>query len=147
MKETFGCIVGLSDHSLGSAVPVASIALGASVIEKHLTIKRSDGGPDGLFSMEPDEFKSMIIDIKNVSLALGHPTYTLTEKQKLSRERGRSLYVSSDIKAGEFFNENNIKSIRPGYGLHPKYYETVIGKKAKVDLKKGIALRWEYIDE
>lgn len=147
MIDTFGCLVGLSDHSMGSAVPVAAVTLGACVVEKHLTIKRSDGGSDGSFSMEPGEFSAMVKDIRNVQAALGKVTYDLTEKQRLSRERGRSLYVSADIKKGELFTPDNIKSVRPGYGLAPKYFDHIIGKRAKKDLKYGDALRWEYIEE
>lgn len=145
MRETFDCVTGLSDHSLGSAVPIASVALGARVIEKHLTLKRSDGGPDGSFSMEPDEFKQMVTDIRHVQTALGQTTYQLTEKQRLSRQRGRSLYVSQDISAGEAFTPQNVKSVRPGYGLAPRFYDEIIGKKANRDLKMGEALKWEYI--
>lgn len=146
MGVTFDCIVGLSDHSLGSCVAVASVALGARVIEKHLTLKRADGGPDASFSMEPEEFKNMITDIRNVEIALGSVNYSLTEKQKISRKKGRSLYVCCDIKKGDFFSSENIKSVRPGYGLHPKYFDSIIGKRAKKDLRYGEPLRWEYIE-
>lgn len=146
MMETFSCITGISDHSMGSCVPVAAVALGAAVVEKHITLNRADGGPDSSFSMEPHEFKSMVDDIRNIKKALGKVSYKLTEKQKKSRERGRSLYVSKDISKGETFNENNIKSVRPGYGLHPKYFNEIIGKRASRDLKYGDALSWESID-
>ncbi len=145
MKDTFGCPVGLSDHSMGSCVPVAAVTLGACMVEKHLTLKRSDGGPDGSFSMEPDEFGSMVTDLKNAGAALGNVSYELTERQKKSRERGRSLYVSKDVKKGEIFTAENVKSVRPGYGLPPKYYDTILGRKATRDLKTGDALKWEYI--
>ena len=146
MHETFSCITGLSDHSMGSAVPIAAVSLGACVIEKHFTLKRSDGGPDGSFSMEPHEFAMMVEDIRNVKKALGTVMYTLTEKQKKSRERGRSLYVSCDINKGDVFSQNNIRSVRPGYGLHPKYFERILGKRSKCNLKMGDALKWEYIE-
>ena len=146
MKETFSCLTGLSDHSMGSCVPIAAVALGACVIEKHLTLKRSDGGPDGSFSMEPDEFARMVVEIKNIKKSLGAVTYKLSEKQKKSKERGRSLYVSAEIKKGEQFTVNNIKSVRPGYGLAPRYYEEVLGKRSKKDLYIGDALKWEYIE-
>lgn len=146
MRNTFGCVVGVSDHSLGSCVPVASVALGACVVEKHLTLSRKDGGPDSSFSMEPAEFAHMVNDIKNTKRALGTVSYHLSDEQKKSRERGRSLYVVKDIKCGEEFNESNVRSIRPGYGLHPKYYYSIIGKHAKTDLKVGDALRWEHIE-
>lgn len=147
MAETFGCITGLSDHSMGSAVAIASVALGARVIEKHLTLRRSDGGPDGMFSMEPEEFSDMVRDIRNVEQALGKVTYELTDKQKKGKEHSRSLYVVNDIKKGELFTEENVRSIRPGYGLHTKYYEDIIGKKAACNLSKGTAMEWKYITD
>lgn len=146
MRETFKCVVGLSDHSMGSSVPIAAVTLGASVIEKHLTIKRADGGPDGSFSMELSEFQKMVEDIRNIESALGVVTYNLTDKQKKTGERGRSLYVAKDIKRGDRLNYSNIKSVRPGYGLHPKYLDCIVGKRARKDLKYGDPLLWEYID-
>lgn len=147
MSETFDCVVGVSDHSFGSAVAVAGVALGARVIEKHLTLSRKDGGPDGTFSMEPQEFKNMVTDIRNVEKALGKVTYELTEKQKKSKGRSRSLYVVSDIKKGEIFTPDNMGSIRPGYGLHTKYYKDIIGKRASCDIKKGTAMKWNYVED
>ncbi len=145
MVERFKCVTGLSDHSMGSAIPVAGVALGAAVIEKHLTLSRADGGPDGSFSMEPAEFKTMVTDIGHIVSGLGKVTYELTEKQKNSRGRSRSLYVSADIKKGEVFTPDNIKSVRPGYGLHTKHYYEILGREAQCDLAKGTALKWEYI--
>ena len=147
MSETFDCVVGVSDHSFGSAVAVAGVALGARVIEKHLTLSRKDSGPDGTFSMEPQEFKNMVTDIRNVEKALGKVTYELTEKQKKSKGRSRSLYVVSDIKKGEIFTPDNMRSIRPGYGLHTKYYKDIIGKRASCDIKKGTAMKWNYVED
>lgn len=147
MSKKFDCTVGISDHSMGSCIPISSVTLGACVVEKHLTLSRADGGPDGSFSMEPDEFKSMVTDIRNVCEAQGVISYELTEKQENSRPRSRSLYVSSDIKAGETFTPDNIKSVRPGYGLHTKYYYDILGKTASCDLSKGTALKWEYINK
>jgi len=147
MKETFNCVVGLSDHSMGNAVDIAAVALGASVIEKHLTISREDGGPDGSFSMEPAEYKEMVNNIRNVEKALGTVHYELTEKQKNSRGRSRSLYVAKDMKKGEIFNPENLRSIRPGFGLHTKYYDDILGKKASCDLKKGTAMQWKYVND
>ncbi|MBD5095467.1 MAG: pseudaminic acid synthase [Lachnospiraceae bacterium] len=147
MKETFECEVGLSDHSLGSSVTVAAVALGAKVIEKHFTLSRAEGGADAAFSMEPEEFKKMVEDVRNVEKALGNITYSLTEGQQKSKERSRSLYIVEDIKMGEELNEHNMKSIRPGYGLHTKYYEGLLGRKVKKDLKKGTALDWSYIED
>ena len=126
---------------------VAGVALGARVIEKHLTLSRKDGGPDGTFSMEPQEFKNMVTDIRNVEKALGKVTYELTEKQKKSKGRSRSLYVVSDIKKGEIFTPDNMRSIRPGYGLHTKYYKDIIGKRASCDIKKGTAMKWNYVED
>mgnify|MGYP002769214768 FL=1 len=146
MTETFECITGLSDHSLGNAVAIAGVTLGAKVIEKHLTLKRSDGGPDSSFSMEPDEFKQMVDDVRNIEHALGKVTYQLTDKQKKSKGRSRSLYVVEDIKKGQLFTETNMRSIRPGFGLHTKYWYEILGKKARCDLKKGTAMRWEYVE-
>lgn len=147
MSSRFDCIVGLSDHSLGCAVDVAAVALGACVIEKHLTIRRADGGPDGLFSMEPEEFRIMTESVRNIEKSLGNVEYTLTEKQKKGRRGSRSLYVVEDIKKGECFSEKNVKSIRPGNGLHTKYYFELIGKHSNRNLKKGTAMKLEYVEE
>ncbi|EJP6470956.1 pseudaminic acid synthase [Clostridium sporogenes] len=146
MKEAFGCIIGLSDHTLGDSVALASVAIGAKVIEKHLTLRRDDGGPDSTFSMEPEEFANMVKNIRIIEKAMGRVTYELTEKQKNSRDRSRSLYVVEDIIEGEAFTDKNIRSIRPGHGLHTRYYESILGKKARCNLKKGTALQWKYID-
>lgn len=145
MAETFDCLAGLSDHSMGTAVAVASVALGAKMVEKHLTLSRSDGGPDAAFSMEPEEFRKMAEEIRIVEKALGRVTYELTEKQKKSREDGRSLFVVKDIGKGEIFTEENVRSIRPAFGMHTMYYDEVIGKKARVDIAKGTPLDWKYI--
>ena len=142
MKETFDCIIGLSDHSLGSEVALGAIALGAKIIEKHITLKRSDGGVDSAFSMEADEFKQMVSQIRNLEKALGRATYKLTDKQEAGRSGSRSLYVVSDIKRGEVFTEKNVRSIRPAKGLHTMYYEQVLGKVATDDFKKGTPLDW-----
>ncbi len=145
MAEVFACIPGLSDHSMGSAVAVGSVALGAKMIEKHLTLKRSDGGPDAEFSMEPDEFAKMVEEIRIIEKALGRVTYELTDKQKKSREDGRSLFVCKDIKAGETITKENVRSVRPNFGMHTMYYEEILGKKARVDLKMGTPMDWKYI--
>lgn len=146
MGEAFGCMAGLSDHSYGGCAAIAAVALGACVIEKHLTICRADGGPDAAFSMEPKEFKQMAADIRNIEKALGKVTYTLTERQIKSRERARSLYVVEDMQKGEAFTRYNVRSIRPGQGLCPKYYGSVLGRTAKRALQKGTPLRWEDIE-
>lgn len=145
MAETFDCLAGLSDHSMGTAVAVAGVALGAKMVEKHLTLSRPDGGPDAAFSMEPEEFRKMAEEIRIVEKALGRVTYELTEKQKKSREDGRSLFVVEDIGKGEIFTEENVRSIRPAFGMHTMYYDEVIGKKARVDIAKGTPLDWKYI--
>lgn len=146
MKQTFECIVGLSDHSLGTETAIASVALGAKVIEKHLTLRRADGGPDAAFSMEPEEFASMVQQVRNVEKALGKTTYELTEAQINSRSGARSLFVVKDIEEGETFTSENVKSIRPNAGLHTKYYEEILGRKAKRALKKGTPMDWKEIE-
>lgn len=146
MRETFNCSVGLSDHTMGYSVSTAAVALGASVIEKHFTLRRSDGGSDAAFSMEPEEFASMVKSIREVEKALGTISYDLTEKQKSSREHSRSLFVVKDIKKGELFTEENVKSIRPAFGMQTKYVKEVIGKRARVDIKKGTPMEWKLID-
>lgn len=146
LEETFGCIAGVSDHSFGSAVSVAAVALGAKMVEKHLTLKREDGGPDSQFSMEAEEFKEMCQQIRIAEQAVGHICYDLTYEQKREREHSRSLFVVEDIKAGEILTEQNIKSIRPGFGMHTKHYEEILGKKAKKNIEKGTPLTWELVE-
>lgn len=146
MKNTFECFVGLSDHSLGSETAIASVALGAKVVEKHFTLSREDGGVDSAFSMEPAEFKEMVKQIRNVEKALGKSTFSLTEKQIVSREGSRSLFIVKDILKGEEFTEDNVKSIRPGIGMHTKYYPEILGKKSRYNLEKGTPMDWKYIE-
>lgn len=146
LAKTYDCLAGISDHTMGSIVSAASVALGVKMVEKHLTLKRSDGGPDSAFSMEPDEFFHMVQDIRILEKALGESEYRLTETQKLERGDCRSLFVVEDIPAGETLTAQNIRSIRPGDGLHTMYYEEVLGKKAKTFLKKGTPLQWELIE-
>jgi pseudaminic acid synthase len=145
MAQVFDCITGLSDHSMGTAAAVASVALGAKMVEKHLTLSRADGGPDGAFSMEPDEFKKMVDEIRIVEKALGKVTYELSEKQKRSREDGRSLFVVKNMKEGEIFTEENVRSIRPAFGLHTMYLDEIMGKRARTDISKGTPLDWKLI--
>ena len=137
LAQIFNCRAGLSDHTLGSAVAVAAVALGATVIEKHFTLSRADGGPDGSFSMEPAEFKQMVQDIRTVEAALGRVSFELSDPEKESRVFRRSLFVVEDMKAGDVFTEKNVRSIRPGHGVPPKYLAQVLGTKAPCDLKKG----------
>ena len=145
MAETFNCIVGLSDHTLGITVPIAAVALGARVIEKHFILDKKIDSPDKEFSLTPDEFSQMVKSIREVEKALGYVNYNLTEKMEKGREFCRSLFAVKDIKAGETLTEENIKSIRPGYGLHPKFLNKIIGKKSKKFIKKGTPLRWDLI--
>ena len=147
MAEAFHCVTGLSDHSMGSAVDVAAVTLGACIVEKHMTLRRADGGADSAFSMEPEEFAGMVADIRNIEQALGRATYELTEAQKRGRKNARSLYVVKDIRAGEIFTPENLRSIRPGRGLPTWHYQEILGKKAAEDLKAGTAMRWEYIEK
>jgi len=143
MKSRFGCRVGLSDHSMSIAAPVAAVALGAEVIEKHFILGRKMGGPDSSFSLEPKEFADMVKAVRDAEKLIGKVSYELSEKGKKSREFARSLFVAEDIAAGEEFTEQNIRSVRPGFGLHPKYIDEIIGKKAVRNLKKGEPLAWE----
>ena len=145
LAKTYGCLTGLSDHTMGTAVAVGSIALGAKMVEKHLTLRRSDGGPDSAFSMEPEEFAEMVQDIRIVEKALGSSEYKLTPTQELEHGGSRSLFVVKDIAAGEILTPDNIRSIRPGDGLHTKHYDEILGKQAAFDLKKGTPLKWELL--
>ena len=146
MKKRFNCEVGLSDHTLGIEVAIAAAALGAKVIEKHITLDKNEKGPDSEFSMEPDEFKSMVKSIRNVEKAIGKVDYSLNDIKIKNRKFARSLFVVKDIKKGEKFTENNIRSIRPSDGLHPRYYEEILGKKSTVDIEFGTPLSWDYIE-
>jgi pseudaminic acid synthase len=146
MQQTFDCLVGLSDHSFGSEVALGAVALGAKVVEKHVTIKRSDGGPDGGFSMEMEEFIDMARQIRNLEKALGKATFELKDKQVAERNSSRSLYVVKDMKKGDIFTEENVRSIRPGKGLHTMYYEDILGKRVREDAKKGTPLSWDIIE-
>ena len=146
MRDTFNCICGLSDHTLGTEIAVAATALGSKLIEKHFTLRRSDGGEDSQFSMEPAEFEKMVTEIRNVEKALGKVTYKLNESQKENRIYSRSLFVVNDIKAGEIITEENVRSIRPGIGMHTKYYDRILGHRARCDIVKGTPMDWKYIE-
>ncbi len=141
LAKTYGTLVGLSDHTMGSAVPVAAVALGGCMVEKHLTLRRSDGGPDGAFSMEPEEFASMVRDIRCVEKALGDSEYHLTKQQEEEHSGVRSLFVVKDVEAGETLTAENIRSIRPGDGLSPARFDEIAGKKASHRLERGEPLR------
>jgi N-acetylneuraminate synthase len=145
LAEAFGVPVGLSDHTLGIAVPVAAVALGACIVEKHFTLSRDISGPDSAFSLEPHEFKAMVEAIRTVEKALGKVHYGITEQEAKSRVFRRSLFVVKDMKAGEMFTEENVRSIRPGYGLHPRHLNDVLGRRAARDIKRGTPLSWELI--
>jgi pseudaminic acid synthase len=145
MREMFDCEVGLSDHTLGLGVSVASVALGSTVIEKHFTLNRADGGVDSTFSMEPDEMTQLVLETERAWQALGHVAYGPTEAEKKSLQHRRSLYVVLDLKAGDVLTKDNVRAIRPGLGLPTKYLEVVLGKTVKKDVKRGTALVWEIL--
>lgn len=145
MRELFQCQVGLSDHTMGVGVAIASVALGATVIEKHFTLKRADGGVDSAFSMEPEEMRSLVIESERAWQALGKVSYGPTEKEKGSLQYRRSLYIVRDMKAGEAFTKENLRAIRPGFGLLPKYYDILLGKRIKFDAKLGTPVSWDLI--
>lgn len=147
MRSRFGCRVGLSDHSEGSIVPVTAVALGAEVVEKHFIIDRSIGGPDSAFSMEAHNFKQMVEQIRMAEAALGRESYPEDTTEIKGREFARSLYVAEDMKAGDTITEHNVRSVRPGYGLHPKYLPDLLGKKVNRDLKMGERMSLDYVAE
>ncbi len=146
LANRFDVKVGLSDHTLGITLPIAAVAMGAQVIEKHFILDRNIGGPDAAFSLDKDEFSQMVKAIRDVEKAIGKVDYTLSEKQQKNKQFGRSLYVVEDVKKGELFTAKNIRSIRPGFGMHPKYYDEVIGKKAYSDIKRGSAMKSSLIE-
>ncbi|HVY97966.1 MAG TPA: pseudaminic acid synthase [Dongiaceae bacterium] len=145
LGETFDCVVGLSDHTMGTAVPVAAVALGACAIEKHFTLRRADGGVDSAFSLEPEELARLTADCRTAWEAMGHVHYGVVGSEKSIRALRRSLYVVKDIAAGEKLTEENIRSIRPGLGLAPKFLPDVLGRPASRPLKRGTALDWSMI--
>ena len=145
MRELFGCEVGLSDHTMGVGVSVASLALGATVIEKHFTLNRADGGVDSTFSMEPAEMTQLAAEAERAWQAMGKVSYGATEAEKKSLQYRRSLYVVKDIKAGEILTKENVRAIRPGLGLPTKYLDVVLGKTAKQDVKRGTGLGWDLL--
>lgn len=145
LRQLFGCEVGLSDHTMGVGVAVASVALGATVIEKHFTLSRAEGGVDAAFSLEPAEMRSLVEETGRAWQALGQVSYGPTESEKKSLVYRRSLYVVEDMVAGDIFTENNVRAIRPGRGLAPKYYEQIIGRKISSPVKKGTPVTWEIL--
>ena len=146
LKELFKCEVGLSDHTMGIGVSVAAVAQGATVIEKHFTLNRADGGVDSAFSMEPEEMKQLVIEAKRAWESLGGIRYGPTEEERDSVKYRRSLYIAKDIKSGDILTKENLRIVRPGLGLPPKYYDLFLGKKVKQNLKKGTAVDWELLD-
>ena len=145
MKQLFNCNVGISDHTMGIGVAVASIAMGSTVIEKHFTLSRADGGVDSAFSMEPDEMKQLVQEVNRAYDAIGDISYGVTEQEKAEIAFRRSLYIVKDMKKGDILTEENVRSIRPGLGLKPKYYDLILGKKVNRDIEKGTGLKWELI--
>jgi len=146
IKDKFDVIVGLSDHTLGGEVSTAAVAIGANIIEKHFILDRNMGGPDCEFSMEPTEFKQMVDSIRNIEKALGTVSYELSDKMKANREFSRSLFVVEDMKKGDIISEYNVRSIRPGFGLHPKYLKEISGKKVNKDLIKGTPFELSFLE-
>ncbi|MFL6713779.1 MAG: pseudaminic acid synthase, partial [Sulfurifustis sp.] len=146
MRELFGCDVGLSDHTLGIGAAVASVALGAVMIEKHFTLRRADGGVDSTFSMEPEEMRALVAETERAWQALGDVRYGSTRNEEPSLKFRRSLYVAEDMRAGEFLTERNLRIVRPGLGLPPKYYRILLGKKIGRDVEKGTPFSWDLLD-
>ena len=145
LAERYNVISGLSDHTMGVTVPIVATVFGAKIIEKHFILDRSIGGPDASFSMNEEEFTAMVKAVREAESAIGVVDYTLTEKQAKGKDFSRSLYVVEDMKAGDVITEKNVRSIRPGFGLHPKYYNDILGQKVAIDLEKGTGLKLEYI--
>ncbi len=146
LGQTFGTVAGLSDHTLGTAVAVAAVALGACVIEKHVTLRRADGGPDSAFSLEPEELAELVRNTRAAHAALGHVSYVREASENGMATFRRSLYAVADIAAGETLTAANIRSIRPGFGLAPKHYDALLGHRARVAIKRGTALAWNLVD-
>jgi N-acetylneuraminate synthase len=145
LREAFGCEVGISDHTMGIGAAVAAVALGATVIEKHVTLRRADGGVDSAFSLEPHEVRALVEESERARLSLGQVHYGASSAEKASLKYRRSLYVVADIQAGEVFSEANVRAIRPGFGLAPKHLDAVIGRRAARDLPRGTPLSWEAL--
>ncbi|MDR1340444.1 MAG: pseudaminic acid synthase [Prevotellaceae bacterium] len=146
LAKRFGVKSGLSDHTMGSVSALVAVTLGAVMIEKHFIIDRSIGGPDAAFSMDEKEFTQMVNDIRTAEKAMGKVSCELTEKMKSGRNCSRSLYVAEDMKAGDIVSEQNVRSVRPGYGLHPKYWNEIVGEKVNRNLEKGTRFELSYID-
>ena len=145
LENMFGCVVGISDHTLGSTVPIASIPMGCKIIEKHFILDRSIGGPDASFSLDFEQFKKMVDAVRITELALGNGSWEITLGMKRARRFGRSLFIVKSIKAGEVFDETNVRSIRPGMGLPPKFLSEILGKKASIEIESGTPLAWDMV--
>ncbi|PJW16456.1 pseudaminic acid synthase [Geobacillus sp. WSUCF-018B] len=145
MRELFQCQVGLSDHTMGIGVSVAAVAFGATVIEKHFTLSRAEGGVDAAFSMEPHEMAALVIETERAWQSIGHVQYGPTDAEKASLKHRRSLYIVRDMKAGETLTKENVRAIRPGNGLPPKYFDQLLGKTVKRDVKKGTPVTWDLL--
>jgi N-acetylneuraminate synthase len=145
MSALFNCQVGVSDHTMGTGVAITGVALGATVLEKHFTLSRADGGVDSAFSMEPAEMTTLLVEAERAWQALGQVSYGPSEVEKPSLKHRRSLYIVKDMKAGEVFTSNNVKAIRPGLGLPPKYYDIILGKSSRCDIVKGTPVSWELV--
>ena len=146
LKRKFDVVVGISDHTIGNTVPIVGTALGSKIIEKHFILDRALGGPDASFSLDPDQFTSLVTEVRKAEQALGSATYELSEKVEKNRKFARSLFSVENISKGEQITESNIRSIRPGYGLHPKYFSKIIGTKAKGNIDRGTPLTLEMFD-
>ena len=141
----FGCEVGLSDHTMGIGVSVAAVAHGATVIEKHFTLNRADGGVDSAFSMEPEEMKQLVVETERAWQSLGKIKYGTSDVEKKSLTFRRSLYIAEDMNKGEVLTEKNLRIVRPGLGLPPKYYDIILGRKVNKSVKKGTTVDWEIV--
>lgn len=146
-RQRFNCIAGLSDHTIGITVPVVATAMGAKIIEKHFILDRSIGGPDASFSLNEEEFTEMVNAVRDAESSLGVVNYSLTDKQKKGRDFSRSLYIVKDINEGDIFTKENVRSIRPGFGLHPKYLNSILGKKSKSFIESGTPMNFKFIAE
>jgi pseudaminic acid synthase len=145
LREIYGCEVGLSDHTMGVGVAVAAIAYGASVVEKHFTLSRADGGVDSAFSLEPRELEALVVETSRAWKSLGSVSYGPTEAEKKSLIFRRSIYVAEDVAAGEVLTQKNLRCVRPGHGLPPKFYDTLLGRKVNQDVRKGTPMRWDLL--
>jgi N-acetylneuraminate synthase len=147
LSQRFGVPVGLSDHSMGTAVPVAAVALGACIVEKHITLSRAKPGPDSVFSLEPDEFKATVDAIRTAEKALGVIHFGFSAHEESSRAFRRSLFIVEDMKSGDVLNNNNVRAIRPGHGLHTRYLPQILGRRVICDIERGTPLKWELVEK